>query len=83
MREALHGPDKDDIRRRRSLPPQEQLEDTVDDEFPRAGIRILYKELQIYRGVRWGRGTLGNGLGCQVEAWDKRGELGEHYRNGL
>ena len=51
MREALHGPDKDDIRRR-CLPPQEQLEDTVDDELARAGIGVLYQELQIYRGVR-------------------------------
>jgi hypothetical protein len=52
MREALHGPDKDDVGRR-CLPPQEQLEDTVDDEFSRAGIGVLYEELQIYMAVRF------------------------------
>ena len=53
MREGLHGPDKDDVGRR-CLPPEEQLKDTVNDELTRAGIGILYKELQICRVVRNG-----------------------------
>ena len=45
--------DKDDVGRR-CLPPEEQLKDTVNDELTRAGIGILYKELQICRVVRNG-----------------------------